>query len=47
MEQQYKYLRMCGIFGIISLLSYLLAVVFSPYDGMIFVYEATPFTVLE
>ena len=31
MGQQYKYLRMCGIFGIISLLSYLLAVVFSPY----------------
>ena len=31
MGQQYKYLRLCGIFGIISFLSYLLAVVFSPF----------------
>lgn len=31
MGQQYKYLRLCGIFGIISFLSYLLAVIFSPY----------------
>lgn len=31
MEQQYKYIRLCGIFGIISFLSYLLAVVFSPF----------------
>lgn len=31
MERQYKYLRLCGILGIISFLSYLLAVVFSPY----------------
>lgn len=31
MERQYKYLSLCGIFGIISFFSYLLAVVFSPY----------------
>ena len=39
MEKQYKYLRLCGIFGVVSFLSYLIAVVFSPlaypgYDWM-------------
>ena len=31
MEKKYKYLRLCGLFGVISFLSYLMAVVFSPY----------------
>ena len=31
MEKKYKYLRLCGLFGVISFLSYLIAVVFSPY----------------
>ena len=39
MEEQYKYLKLCGLFGVISFLSYLAAVAFSPlaypgYDWM-------------
>lgn len=39
MDKQYKYLRLCGFFGLISFLSYLIAVIFSPlaypgYDWM-------------
>lgn len=39
MEKQYKYLSLCGFFGLISFLSYLIAVIFSPlaypgYDWM-------------
>ena len=39
LEKQYKYLRLCGLLGIVSFLSYFVAVVFSPiaypgYDWM-------------